>query len=107
MLRTAPPKLAQIQKPVHARLEGVTEELRRIVLADFPAIAEINDYLLLARGKLFRPTLLLLSNEVGETPSEGAVTLAAVVELVHMATLVHYAKIDTQSDASSEAVPSQ
>ncbi len=94
MLRTAPPKLAQIQKPVHARLEGVTEELRRIVLADFPAIAEINDYLLLARGKLFRPTLLLLSNEVGETPSEGAVTLAAVVELVHMATLVHDDAVD-------------
>ncbi|HEX7119954.1 MAG TPA: polyprenyl synthetase family protein [Longimicrobiales bacterium] len=94
MLRTAPPKLAQIQEPVHARLEGITEELRRIVLSDFPAIAEINDYLLLARGKLFRPTLLLLSNEVGGAPSPEAETLAAAVELVHLATLVHDDAVD-------------
>ncbi len=94
MLRTAPPKLAQIQKPVYAQLQGVTDELRRIVLSDFPAIAEINDYLLLARGKLFRPTLLLLSNQVGGSPSDHAVTLAAVVELVHLSTLVHDDAVD-------------
>lgn len=94
MLRTAPPKLAQVQSPVHARLERVTEEIRRIVVSDFQAITEINDYLLLARGKLFRPTLLLLSNEVGGTPDSGAVTLGAVVELVHLATLVHDDAVD-------------
>ncbi|HEX6940341.1 MAG TPA: polyprenyl synthetase family protein [Longimicrobiales bacterium] len=94
MLRTAPPTLAQIQEPVLARLNGITDELRRIVLSDFPAIAEINDYLLLARGKLFRPTLLLLANEVGGSPSPEAVTIAAVVELVHLATLVHDDAVD-------------
>lgn len=94
MLRTAPPTLAQIQEPVLARLEQITDELRRIVLSDFPAIAEINDYLLLARGKLFRPTLLLLSNEVGGAPSPDAVPIAAAVELVHLATLVHDDAVD-------------
>ena len=94
MLRTAPPTLAQIQEPVLARLEQITDELRRIVLSDFPAIAEINDYLLLARGKLFRPTLLLLSNEVGGAPSPDAVAIAAAVELVHLATLVHDDAVD-------------
>ncbi len=94
MLRTAPPNLAQIQEPVLARLDQITEELRRIVLSDFPAIAEINDYLLLARGKLFRPTLLLLSNEIGGSPSPDAVSIAAAVELVHLATLVHDDAVD-------------
>jgi octaprenyl-diphosphate synthase len=94
MLRTTLPKLSQIQRPVRERLDAVVEELRRIVLTDFTPIEEINDHLLWARGKLFRPTLLLLSNELGGRPDPGAVTLAAVVELVHLATLVHDDSVD-------------
>src|SRR5512142_814711 len=94
MLRTTLPKLSQIQRPVRERLDAVVEELRRIVLTDFTPIEEINDHLLWARGKLFRPTLLLLSNEVGGRPEPAAVTLAALVELVHLATLVHDDAVD-------------
>ena len=94
MLRTSLPKLSQIQQPVHEQLELVVDELRRIVLTDFPAIEEVNDHLLWARGKLFRPTLLLLANRIGSRPHSRAVTLAAVVELVHLATLVHDDAVD-------------
>ena len=93
-MRTAPPNLSHIQRLVRDRLEGVVDELRRIVLSDFPPIGEVNDYLLLARGKLFRPTLLLLSNEVGGRRAPEAVTLAATIELVHLATLVHDDAVD-------------
>ncbi|CAN5686830.1 polyprenyl synthetase family protein [soil metagenome] len=94
MLRTAPPKLAQIQAPIHDRLEKVVEEIRRIVVADFGPIGEINEYLLGIRGKLFRPSLLLLCNEIGGQPDAKADTLAAVVELIHRATLVHDDAVD-------------
>jgi octaprenyl-diphosphate synthase len=94
MLRTAPPTLAQIQAPVQARLDRVVDEIRRIVVADFGAIGEINEYLLQLRGKLFRPSLLLLSNEVGGQPSERADTLGALIELIHLATLVHDDAVD-------------
>ncbi len=94
MLRTALPKLTDIQRPVADRLEEVVEELRRIVASDFPRIQEVNQYLLMARGKLFRPALLLLCNEVEERPHPRAVTLAAAVELVHLATLVHDDAVD-------------
>jgi octaprenyl-diphosphate synthase len=57
-------------------------------------IEEVNDHLLWARGKLFRPTLLLLSNRVGDASHPRAVTLAALVELVHLATLVHDDAVD-------------
>lgn len=93
MLRTLP-KLSQIQRPVRDRLDGVVEELRRIVLTDFAPIEEVNDHLLWARGKQFRATLLLLANEVGGRPHPRATTLAAVVELVHLATLVHDDSVD-------------
>ena len=94
MLRTSLPKLSQIQQPVKAELDAVVDELRRIVLSDFPVIEEVNDHLLWARGKLFRPTLLLLANRMGERPHPRAVTLAALVELVHLATLVHDDAVD-------------
>ena len=86
--------LNQIQEPVRQQLDLVVDELRRIVLSDFPAIEEVNDHLLWARGKLFRPTLLLLSNRIGERPHSRVVTLAALVELVHLATLVHDDAVD-------------
>lgn len=94
MLRTAIPKLARIQEPVRDRLDGVLDELRRIVLSDFQPVEDVNDYLLLARGKLFRPTLVLLSNEIDGAGDDRAVTLAALVELVHLATLVHDDAVD-------------
>jgi octaprenyl-diphosphate synthase len=94
MLRTARPKLSDIQAPVRDRLDAAAEELRRIIIADFNPIGEINDYLLQVRGKMFRPTLLLLCNEVGGQPSAAAETLAAVVELIHLATLVHDDAVD-------------
>jgi octaprenyl-diphosphate synthase len=93
-LRTAPPTLAQIQAPIRGRLDLVMEELRRIVAADFDAIEEVNDYLFQVRGKLFRPSLLLLSEEVSGAASPKGLTLAAVVELIHLATLVHDDAVD-------------
>jgi octaprenyl-diphosphate synthase len=94
MLRTATPRLAQIQAPIRDRLDAVVEEIRRIVLADFEPIGEINDYLLGIRGKLFRPSLLLLCNEIGGRPDPRAETLAAIIELIHLATLVHDDAVD-------------
>jgi octaprenyl-diphosphate synthase len=94
MLRTRLPKLSDVQRPIGQQLESVVEELRRIVLSDFPPIEGVNDHLFWARGKLFRPTLLLLSNQIGGRPHNRAVTLAALVELVHLATLVHDDAVD-------------
>jgi len=68
--------------------------LRQLVVEEFELIDEVNDYLLLKRGKLFRPTLLLLANEIGGKPSADALLLAAVVEAVHLATLVHDDAVD-------------
>ncbi len=89
-----PSRLEAIQAPVKDRLVRVIDELRRIVAADFELQDEVNGYLLGMQGKLFRPTLLLLASEVGGDPGEDALPLAAVVELVHLATLVHDDAVD-------------
>src|SRR5688500_19352571 len=83
------PGLASIQAPVADRLDRVVDEIRRIVVTDFSLIEQVNDYLLLVRGKLFRPTLLLLSSDVGGRSEDRSVTLGAVVELAHLAPPLH------------------
>jgi octaprenyl-diphosphate synthase len=94
MLHAQLPKLAQVQQPVRDSLDRVVAELRRIVHSDYAGANEVNDHLLWARGKLFRPTLLLLSNRVGGRAHAQAETLAAIIELVHLATLVHDDAVD-------------
>lgn len=93
-LSRARPGLSEIQDPVRDGLDRAVEEIRRIVLSDFPPIQEVNDYLSMARGKLFRPTLVLLAQRVGGSGDDRGPTLGAVVELVHLATLVHDDAVD-------------
>jgi octaprenyl-diphosphate synthase len=88
------PTLADIQAPVRARLELVSEDLHRIILAQLPLIDEVNSHLLLMKGKMFRPTLVLLASAVEGRAEPRATTLAAILELVHLATLVHDDSVD-------------
>ena len=94
MLEAAVPTLETLRQPVAERLKAVQRDLAAMVEADFGAVNEVSDYLLSARGKFLRPTLVLLSNEVGGRPVQEAVRLAAVVELMHVATLVHDDAVD-------------
>lgn len=86
--------LADIQRPVASELGTVTGELARVIAADLPLIQDVNRHLLRMKGKLFRPTLLLLAHEASGAHDARAVSLAAIVELIHLATLVHDDSVD-------------
>jgi octaprenyl-diphosphate synthase len=86
--------LAGLQASLLPRLDAVRRELRRAIESDFGLISEVNGHLLQMQGKMFRPTLLLLSEEASGAPDDRAETLAAVVELIHLATLVHDDSVD-------------
>jgi octaprenyl-diphosphate synthase len=86
--------LRDIQAPVRERLEEVVVEMRRIVTADLPMIEQVSGHLLQMRGKMFRPTLALLASETEGTSEPRVVTLASVVELMHLASLVHDDSVD-------------
>ena len=94
LVKSQPQELSSIQELVKEDLDLVATELHRIVVSDFELIDQVNEHLFLTRGKLFRPTLVLLSSRVGGEASDEALTLAAVVELVHLATLVHDDAVD-------------
>jgi octaprenyl-diphosphate synthase len=86
--------LREIQAPVREPLDRVVGEMWRIIAADNPLISEVNEHLMLMKGKLVRPTLLLLSSEVEGTPQPRAASYAALAELIHLATLVHDDAVD-------------
>lgn len=86
--------LREIQAPVHGRLEDVVTEMHRIVTDSLPIIREVSAHLLQMRGKMFRPTLALLTSAAADAPEPRAITIAAIVELMHLATLVHDDSVD-------------
>jgi octaprenyl-diphosphate synthase len=86
--------LRDIQAPIRSELQIVNDELWRIVSADVPLVREVQEHLMGMKGKLFRPTLLLLSSAIEERSQPRATTFAAVIELIHLATLVHDDSID-------------
>jgi octaprenyl-diphosphate synthase len=86
--------LSTVQAPIAARLPEVQAHLRRVVEADFKLIADVNSHLLRMQGKMFRPTLVLLADAAVGAPSDRAIALAAAIELVHLATLVHDDSVD-------------
>ncbi|MBV9759218.1 MAG: polyprenyl synthetase family protein [Acidobacteriaceae bacterium] len=79
---------------VEADLQAVEREIGIEAVACVDAITTINQYLQAGGGKRLRPTLLLLSNRLFGPSTECARHLAAVVEMIHMATLVHDDVID-------------
>jgi octaprenyl-diphosphate synthase len=86
--------LRELQAPIKDRLERVPDEMWRIVQADVAIVEAANAHLRGMRGKLFRPTLLLLASSVEGTPEARAVPLAAVAELVHLTSVVHDDAVD-------------
>ncbi|MBC7927198.1 MAG: polyprenyl synthetase family protein [Bryobacteraceae bacterium] len=82
-------------------LELVQEDLREVErvidlesMASVSAVTTISRYLSRNGGKRLRPILLLLSARLVGDVKPGAIQLAAVVEMIHTATLVHDDIID-------------
>jgi octaprenyl-diphosphate synthase len=82
---------------VEQDLRAVERELARESVASVESVTRIARHLQTSGGKRLRPSLLLLCARVagdGEAPAHAAIQLAAVVELLHAATLVHDDVID-------------
>src|SRR5256714_2682204 len=84
----------EIYELVAPELALVEEELRGYTRSEIRPISEIGEYLLNAGGKRLRPTLLLLTGKMLGEISPTTIRLAAVVEFIHNATLVHDDVID-------------
>lgn len=94
--RTAEEKdlLKRIQSPVREALDAVSEEMTSSIAHDAPLVAQMGSHLMGMRGKMFRPTLVLHCANIDDEARPEAITMAAAVELIHLATLVHDDAVD-------------
>lgn len=79
----------QIAAPVEPFLQSVAERLAQQVEAFDPEIAGYARYALNNQGKQLRPVLVGLSGQALGGLTEAHVTVAVIIETVHLATLVH------------------
>lgn len=79
----------ELATPVSACLDQVIEVFDAELRSDVPFVNRLTEQVRRYRGKLLRPNLLLLAGEATGEIGRDHIVLAAVVEMVHMATLVH------------------
>ena len=89
------PEIQPRLERVAASLTGVMENSPELIRADLEIV--------LNPGKMLRPAFALMSATAGETPSEHLTDVAAAIELLHTATLIHDDVIDQSSERRGRA----
>jgi octaprenyl-diphosphate synthase len=84
----------QISDAVEPFLQSVASQLAAQTEAFEPQIAAFAQYALTAQGKQLRPMLVSLSGQTFGSLTEAHRTVAVIIEMIHLATLVHDDVID-------------
>ena len=86
--------VASIHTPVQRELAEVEAALQAVTRSEIPQVRKMLEHVLSATGKRLRPTIALIAGRFGEHRPDALVALAASIELLHTATLVHDDVID-------------
>ena len=89
--------LENIISPINADLESVNNVIKKSLSSDIPIINQISSHIISSGGKRMRPILHLLISGMGGEINEVNHKIAAIIEFIHTATLLHDDVVD-QSD---------
>jgi octaprenyl-diphosphate synthase len=78
-----------LYEPIAADLARVDEVLRIELKSRYPFVTSLVEHVACYQGKRLRPALLLLAAQASGNVCDAHLVLAAVVEMIHTATLVH------------------
>src|SRR5206468_8527835 len=81
--------LSNLSECIATELAAVDDLFRTELKSRLPCVNTLVKHVSRFRGKMLRPMLVLLSGRACGELTDAHVTLATVVEMVHMATLVH------------------
>lgn len=82
-------KVIPIFELIREDLECVERKMREVSRTEYEQLRATLDYLLGSGGKRLRPALVLLSSKFYPADAEKVTSLAAAVETLHTATLIH------------------
>ncbi len=85
-------------------LSMIEDRIKGCLVTEAPPLGEIAQYLLALGGKRIRPLLVLLSGKLFglQTPNQQIIDVAAGIELIHTATLLHDDIIDQSPTRRSQ-----
>lgn len=79
---------------IAADMQAVDATIRAQLHSDVPLVSQIADYIISAGGKRIRPALVLLMANAWSYRGDDHYKLAAVIEFIHTATLLHDDVVD-------------
>lgn len=91
------PSVKSVLSPIAADMQQLDQVIRTSLHSEVSLINQISDYIINAGGKRLRPALVILTaRALGATPQQmtQAIELAAIVEFIHTATLLHDDVVD-------------
>jgi len=91
------PRQRRMLIPIAADMSAMDDVIRKRLTSDVALVSQVADYLIAAGGKRLRPALLLLIAGALDYRGPHHHTLAAVVEFIHTATLLHDDVVDESS----------
>jgi octaprenyl-diphosphate synthase len=86
--------LAEISEYLKPELDAVNREINAVIESDTRLVKEVGDYVLSGRGKRLRPIMLLLVSKACGFNGANHINVAAALEIIHTATLLHDDVID-------------
>jgi len=86
--------MSKLLEPIGQQLNSIEYRLRETFRDQHDVLTTATEHLLDSGGKRVRPIVALLSASIFESNQQHAVSLAAAVEMLHTATLVHDDLID-------------
>ena len=78
-------------------MNGMDAVIARRLQSDVPLVSQVSQYIIAAGGKRLRPALLLLTCGALGYQGEQRLNMAAVVEFIHTATLLHDDVVDAST----------
>jgi len=87
-------KLDEIKKPIEKEIEAFEEKFKTSMKSSVPLLDRITHYIVKRKGKQMRPMFVFFAANVSGGITESTHRGAALVELLHTATLVHDDVVD-------------
>ena len=94
MFLEKPMFLESLRQLLAADMAAVDQVIRTRLHSEVPLINQVGEYIVNSGGKRLRPALVVLSAEVFGYQGKRHHDLAAVVEFIHTATLLHDDVVD-------------
>jgi octaprenyl-diphosphate synthase len=74
---------------IRPQLQAVEQRFQKELASDLPCVNTLVKHVSRFHGKMLRPCLVLLTGKACGELNDAHIVIATVVEMVHMATLVH------------------